>query len=534
MEKEWTNYEKIEQKINIIDKEKMKNEIESVLNEWKAEQDKIVLETIENLTKEQLATYIESSFKHSDWWDNYSTMVWNHYHWFMVQAALDFLSDKYQDKKYDESGEENEEGKSLDEWIELWWWIDNKIGSKTQTAVRIAQKILWIHVDWYAGPQFLAKVCAVLRWQSNPTDFVVREKPNYSYNFNNKSKTINVWWNNNAEQSSNIEFSYSSDISDLVPKENWDIQIFKDWKYSWCYLKKDWNSYKIAYDKWYDKNKRWEFKFDSNKNTIIYIGASQVVQEKESTHVKNENRTEFKLTTWSSNYGSRYNLELGNNDNPIESQLYKIQYDNLATKFSNDGGYYWFSRSQYTWYNYASNPFVWVNCWSHNSASMGNAAQDPDFKVKINLHDFMKTDWSIDNDKIIKELNIVKSQHENANAITESKNSLYSSINEFTLDEIWLWDKKTQAGYIALMSYFDNWKIKIDKKHTLPKRDDSWNLNFDLDPKWRWNCPKYFTSIKIYKKEMTDRQWKYSIWQFKKAFGKKIDEIVNKNILSTI
>ena len=301
METGWSNYEKIEQSIKISDIENMKNEIETVLNEWRNEQDKIALETIENLTKEQLASYIESSFKHSDWWDNYSTMMWNRYYWFMVQSALDFLSDKYQDKKFDENGEENEDGKSLDDWIELWWGIDNKVGSKTKTAVRIAQKILWINVDWCAGPQFFAKICSVLK-NENISDFKVRwydENNKYKYSFDDSNSSINnesfnYWewaWNwavDNIDSNWNEKIKTIEDVKKdleylnriycncnvfvVKNSDKWQYFALTKWNYN-TYFKKDninavwtiplWGSWWVSWSgyNWIDKsmNISWSF-----------------------------------------------------------------------------------------------------------------------------------------------------------------------------------------------------------------------------------------------------------------------------------
>lgn len=540
------------------------NEIKEVINVWKAETDELFVTSLKSMKENQFASFVKKSFKNQEWeWQTYSQMKRNPYYWFMVQAAIDMLSDKLKEngveKKFNDNWEPNQNWKTLDELINDAGWIDNKYWPKTRKIVMLVQKILKINVDGSAGPQFFAKVCSVLEWRGIVEDFKVQWYDNdsntYRFNFDDKNKsnedsldsykfginTIKVenWITLDSSHYISYngielgQFPYVTEKGVIELSHNNKYDAKKKWMVT---IRKTWDAtYKLEYQSPVnqpDKNSK------QNKSETQVQNNEQKKAENVGENSDDNMAQKFNYEYINGNYGWHYILSLKDkteNTTPINSNLYKIQFDSLAQTFSNNGWYYWFKRDPYTWYNYASNPYVWVNCWSHDSASMGNAAKDPDFKVKINLHDFMKNDdWSLDNDGILRELNRIKSQFENSNAIAKSKNELYSSINTFTLKEIWLWDKANQPWYIALMDYFEDWKIKIDKKHTLPKRDNSWNLIFDLDPKWSWSCPDYFTGIKIKNSELINSQWKYDIEQFKIAFAKKLDEIVNKNILSTI
>lgn len=246
---------------NKIDNEtQLKWEIEDALKSLRSHENKLADDTISNLSETQLATYIETTFKNKEtWaWADYNTMKNNNFYGFMVQSSLDLLSDIFGDKKYNKDGKvapdntNSNDYKSLDGWLASGWWIDNKLGGKSKTAVRIAQKLLNLNVDWEAGPQFFEKVCSILRWESDvDANFSVQWRDNYTFNFNENNRLNNsdAIVDNSADMELTENEKYLSTISNLeevtnvdkayywIPRKN---KVFK-YKYSseYCYV--DWS-----------------------------------------------------------------------------------------------------------------------------------------------------------------------------------------------------------------------------------------------------------------------------------------------------
>lgn len=188
------SYESISSEETLVDE--LKSAIEWFqVEEWKAAND-----IIKSLNETQLTSFIEKSFKNEN---NerltYSQMRQNQFYPFMVQSAIDLLSDKLKDEKYNENGEvDNTNWKALDEWIKECGWIDNQYWPWTKKVVSIVQKILKISDDWCAWPQFFAKVCSKLTGKEI-TDFKV------------------VWYDNNNKYQHNLD----KDVAEgkLVQKE---------------------------------------------------------------------------------------------------------------------------------------------------------------------------------------------------------------------------------------------------------------------------------------------------------------------------
>lgn len=211
---------------NKIDNEvELKKEIDWALKSLWAHENKLANDSIKSLTENQLATYIEKSFKNKEngAWDDYKTMKTNPFFGFMVQSSLDLLSDIFGDKKFNKDGKEasansnSKDFKSLDEWLSIWWWIDNVLDTNTNTAVRIVQKILWLNVDGAAGPQFFAKVCSIFHWEEDvdANHFSVNWHENYAYNIDSSNS-----WNNNVNIVDN-----SAEMK-LSENENYVIEHF--------------------------------------------------------------------------------------------------------------------------------------------------------------------------------------------------------------------------------------------------------------------------------------------------------------------
>ena len=257
--------------------------IKEVINDWKTETDDLFVKSLESMTENQFVSFIEKTFKNNEWeWQTYSQMKdpdKNPYFWFMVQAAIDFLSDKlvsyWIEKKFDKNWNFDEVNwKTLDDWINDAWWIDNKYWPKTRKIVELVQNILHINVDWSAGPQFFAKICSVLKWESSVTDFKVQDNPNYNYSFDNSNNL------NDGLSDNNVLFHWDTislwdDITLRDSKKHWDyenwdyqtINIYYKWKYTKCRLRKVNRALVIdTHGKDYDENTYWKFELKSNSD----------------------------------------------------------------------------------------------------------------------------------------------------------------------------------------------------------------------------------------------------------------------------
>lgn len=217
---------------SISSEETLVNELKSAIDWFQVEEWKAANEIIKSLNESQLTSFIEKSFKNEKWERlTYSQMKQNQFYPFMVQSAIDLLSDKLKDEKYDEDGKVDKTNwKTLDEWIKDCGWIDNKYWQWTRDVVWIVQNILSIHDDWNAWPQFFAKICSIFKWEKNVSDFKVQwydENNKYKYNFddwNMENKDINPEQRpaeqKSAEQKSENKKTNQKDIPD-----NWNEWI---------------------------------------------------------------------------------------------------------------------------------------------------------------------------------------------------------------------------------------------------------------------------------------------------------------------
>lgn len=144
------------------------------------------LDSLKNLDGKQLANYIKKSFQNKDGTRfTYSHMKQNPYYPFMVQSAIDLLSDKLNDAKYDEEWKPDPANwRSLDDWLGDAGWINNSYWVETKDVVKIVQKVLGLTpVDWLAGPRFFANICAKLTdEQIQEDEFNVEWYNNKMYN----------------------------------------------------------------------------------------------------------------------------------------------------------------------------------------------------------------------------------------------------------------------------------------------------------------------------------------------------------------
>ena len=185
---------------SLNNEETLVGELDKAIGWFKTESNFVAQEAIKKLDENQLTWFIEKSFKNgNNEWLTYSEMRQNSFYGFMVQSAIDLLSDKLKSDgggdKYGKNWHIDKNGKTLDEWIKNYGWIDNKYWPWTRKVVEIVQNILKINPDWAAWPQFFAKVCSVLKWEGNVWEFKVKWYDNndnkYKYTFN-KDNSINI------------------------------------------------------------------------------------------------------------------------------------------------------------------------------------------------------------------------------------------------------------------------------------------------------------------------------------------------------
>lgn len=232
-------------------------EFEETVNITTEEIQEAAKEAIESLDEEELTSFIEKSLKVDGDGDNggkewltYSEMRNNNFYPFMVQAAIDLLSDKLKDEdgnenKYNDGWEidTTEKWRALDQYISDCGWIDNIYWPWTRKVVTMVQKILKIRDDGLAWPQFFAKICSVLKGEENVSDFKVHwyndERP-YPYRFDeeiaehnqkieadNKRKEKIIQDGKLVELSENIDRSYF-----WIPE---DVKIYTRDNYDWYY-----------------------------------------------------------------------------------------------------------------------------------------------------------------------------------------------------------------------------------------------------------------------------------------------------------
>jgi len=165
---------------------------ETLLAEIKKQVTDIQLDSIDKMTKDQLATFMEKEFQTTDGkWLTYTKMKdkWSFYA-FALEAAMDFISDKLSDKKYTEEWVEDVKTdgtwwwKTLDERLQEYWGVDATDDEKNTKIVILLQKIMGISADGYAGPETMANITALLKWttlESIQVDWYDENNP-YGYN----------------------------------------------------------------------------------------------------------------------------------------------------------------------------------------------------------------------------------------------------------------------------------------------------------------------------------------------------------------
>lgn len=349
---------------NKIDNEaKLKQEIDWALKELRGHENQLAGNSIKNLNENQLATFIENSFKNkeSGAWDEYKTMKNNPYFAFMVQSSLDLLSDIFGDKKYNKDGKEapansnSKDYKSLDEWLTVGWWIDNTLDTKSNTAIRIVQKILWINVDWAAGPQFFAKVCSILRWEDevDANHFRVNWHEHYAYNINSSNSRNNneniVDNSEHAELSKNEEYVMEhfpvKEMKNVDKAYYWIPRNRKVFKYN--------NSDEYCYVDW-DIVKRFPVFAEGNNN----IGFLPRVESASIAELKNSHVSQWKFEypNKCKHFQEQYERLLKNSFNGFQSTEWKsIEYENWF--------YYIKSYNQKFKIDYYRNSDVWWSKW---------------------------------------------------------------------------------------------------------------------------------------------------------------------------
>lgn len=245
---------------------------EMLLKEIKSQIDGIQIDSIDKMTKDQLATFIEKEFQTTDGKRlTYSKMKakWDFYA-FSLEAAMDFISDKLGDKKYTE------------EWIEdistdgTWWWkslderlneyggVDATDDGKNIKIVMLLQKIMGITVDWYAGPETMANIIALLKWttlEDIQVDWYDADNP-YEYTkistliSSEKKKDINIVLNKNQQ---NLVDNFS-----LIANGDW---LYTRNGYTWYYsFSEDW----VLYYSWKDHgNKKFIWPKENDWQVVI-------------------------------------------------------------------------------------------------------------------------------------------------------------------------------------------------------------------------------------------------------------------------
>lgn len=166
--------------------ENLAKEIDDVLESINKEESQAAAEFIKSLDKNNLSNFIEKQLKEGDSWLTYWEMKNKSFYAFMVQSSIDLISDKLKDnnnneRKFDENWDMDDENwKTLDGWLKQKWWIDNKYWWWTRALVKMVQKILWIHDDWFAGPQYFANVTAFIKGDKI-NSFDVKNVEEYKY-----------------------------------------------------------------------------------------------------------------------------------------------------------------------------------------------------------------------------------------------------------------------------------------------------------------------------------------------------------------
>ena len=115
------------------------------------------LEDYKKMSNEDFLKIVDKTLKSDDSYCSYEQMKNTPWYAFLVQTAVDLVSDEIKD--------------NTAETLLKSYGIDNIYWSNTEKAVKYIQKELKITEDWKAGPEFFREVCDKLRkhvdWDSN-------------------------------------------------------------------------------------------------------------------------------------------------------------------------------------------------------------------------------------------------------------------------------------------------------------------------------------------------------------------------------
>ena len=288
------------------------------INNTVADIDNTAKEAINLLDKEKLISFIEQSLKvegeSGKEWLTYSEMRQNPFFPFMVQSSIDLLSDELMNDdieiKYDENWNEDEKWKTLDEYIGLYWWIDNIYWSWTWKTVKMVQNILWLEpADGFAWPQFFEKVCSFLKWEDvDVSNFKVHwydEENKYPYGFE-KTVTNDPEWRTKTDEK--IDDNYTkytiTDLWNLVNKEKFpenSCVVYENDDVNYIFYNdgkvkdvKDNKTWDWSINEWKVEVKRnWE-----ENNTIIYKKAIEEKVDENVVEEINNNESNDVETLW--------------------------------------------------------------------------------------------------------------------------------------------------------------------------------------------------------------------------------------------
>lgn len=172
---------------------------EALLKEINNQITDIKLESIDAMTQDQLTKFIKKEFQTTEWKRfTYSKMKekWSFYA-FSLESAIDFISDKLGDKKYTSEWKEDSDGskwgKSLDDRLKENWGIDATDDAKNIAMITLLQKILWITADWFAGPETMANITALLEWSTLSSISVEWYDEKNPYGYTQVSTLISGW-----------------------------------------------------------------------------------------------------------------------------------------------------------------------------------------------------------------------------------------------------------------------------------------------------------------------------------------------------
>lgn len=472
------------------------NELGISIEKWK-----VAANVIESLNEEQLSNIIEKLFKVEENWEQlwltYSEMKKNKFYPFMVQATIDLLSNHLGNKKIDINWTEDiENWQTLDDWIKECGWIDNIYWSWTKNVVLIIQKYYGLKEDWFAGPQFFAKICSVFKWEKSVSNFKVKK-------YEDENKKYPHWFESD-DLKNNTE---SKEISWYkIELNNWiTIWEYEDWIwYKLSIPSIEWDFY--AY-KWKKDNKETILFWHPQKNSGIwkYITVERnewviIVKLKEKNKINATDKGEPKRE-------SNENIE--QNTTKINDDLYK----ELMKKTESILKDYIITPEHY-------NPEFRLVKY------LGTEPID----YKFNFHDFLSSDGKKLDEEKLKEtveskMNELIQEREIQNEIKNDNNKFLSNIRWkiYSIEDIlWEWYDKDDLTLKAFLSKFDNNKVEIDKDTKIEW--DTLILEFDI--KWK-NKKSERTIQKIELQDIRNIEGKIDEQLFNKKLAEIINEIVN-------